>query len=1410
MDVLSAAGSQLGFLSGGVMGAEIRAKDWAATSLGPPQRWTISLKSAIRIMIASRYAMWMAWGPDLTFLCNDAYLPTLGSKQGWLGARSAKVWEEIWSDIGPRIDRVITQGEATWDEGLLLFLERSGFREETYHTFSYSPLADDDGTIAGMLCVVTEETERLLGERRLRVLRDLGLRFADCRTEAEIWNSLQTCLMAEGRDVPFALVYLIDADAEHATLACACGIQAGHAAAPLSLDAKAPWPLSAARMGEAQLLRLDGRTADLPRGPWDKPASDALMMPISAHGQARPIGTFIAGLNPYRPLDADYRGFLNLLVGQIAAALANANAYTAERARAEALAQLDKAKTAFFSNISHEFRTPLTLMIGPLEDALASPESTPALREFVSVAHRNSLRLLRLVNALLDFSRIEAGRMRAAYQPTDLAAFTTDIAESFRAAIEKSGLTFGVQCTPLSEPVYVDRDMWEKIVLNLLSNAFKFTFRGGIELWLLEIEGGTRLDVRDTGTGIAPEELPRLFERFHRVEGAKGRSFEGSGIGLALVQELVNAHGGHIAVKSAAGSGSTFSVQLPFGVSHLPPERVVVHSEHTSPVRADLFVEEALRWLPTDDDPRPQPTIDTELPARAELEAGVDPAAQPAIGTLRSRVLVADDNADLRSYIARLLGENNCEVAAVGDGEAALAALRTSRPDILISDVMMPKLDGIGLLRAIRADPTLRELPVILLSARAGTDAQVEGLNAQADDYLTKPFSARELIARVRSNIAMARLRHEAVEAIRATRDELQRMNETLEQRVADRTSERDRLWGNSQELLAVTDGAGTYRAVNPAWTRVLGWSPQELIGRHFREIVHPDDQEASDIAFALACRGEMSNFENRLRHKEGGHRWISWLSTQQEGLIYAAGRHITKEREATDALHASESRLRTVFESSYQLQGLLALDGTLLDANATSLEVIGASRESVLGRPYWETPWFANTAGIPEFVRDAVSRSAAGEPVRRELEVNVAAGSRLFDFSMRPVHDQAGNVVAIVPEAVDITERRKAEEQLRQAQKIEAMGQLTGGVAHDFNNLLMVISGGLELLDRPIESSKRERIMNGMRQAVQRGSGLSRQLLAFSRRQSLRPEPVDLAHRIGAMRELLERSLRGDILVGTNFAADLWTVEVDPGELELVILNLAVNSRDAMPEGGRIDINAQNATDISHGELPGDFVCLSVADSGSGMAPEVMAHAFEPFFTTKEVGKGSGLGLAQTHGFCRASGGFVRIESTVGSGTTIFLYLPRSFKTAESPREPIDAAVSGPGLGRSGRVLLVEDDDEVAALTLDMLHQLGYESVRVTGAEAALGALANGRAIDVVFSDVMMPGAMNGIALAREVRRRRPELPILLTSGYADSGRREAGVPNVEMLAKPYRLNDLAAALTAARHGRPPRISGP
>jgi signal transduction histidine kinase len=796
-------GSHDPFASSGEMAALMRVKDWRSTPLGPVEGWPQSLRTIVRVLLTSRFAMWMGWGPELTFLYNDAYgAMTLGAKHPWaLGRPSHEVWAEIWTEIGPRIQQVMQTGTATWDEDLLLFLERNGYPEETYHTFSYSPIAGDDGSISGMLCVVTEETNRVIGERRMALLCDTAA--ATALTEGEMFAALSKVLNGS-KDLPFTLTYLIDED-RHARLVCRTGLPAYHPAAPTTIDlqtaANEIWPLGAAIANTATdtVATIPARFAYAADGPGSRPVTQALVLPLTQQGQRRTSGVVIAGLNPFRPLDDAYQAFVRLFVTQVSAGVVNIHAYQEERRRAQALAELDRAKTTFFSNVSHEFRTPLTLLLGPLEAAHRAHDRLPAdLRDQLELARRNSLRLLKLVNTLLDFSRIEAGRIRVRFEPIDLAAYTADLASTFRSAVESAGLTYTVAGTAVDEPVYVDREMWEKIVLNLISNAFKFTLDGEITVSLARRDDRVLLIVRDTGLGIPESELPRIFERFHRVEGAQGRSHEGSGIGLALVHELVKLHGGTIEVESKEHRGTTFTVSLPMGSAHLPADHVAKPTLPEQATAAMPYVEEALRWLPE---------------ATTVAAAAASAAASSAIaGDEIARVLLADDNADMREYAARLLSER-WRVDTVSNGRDALRRARAVRPDVIVTDVMMPGLDGFGLLRELRADPDLRAIPVIMLSARAGEEARLEGLAASADDYVVKPFSARDFLARVE------------VQLIKAQRRQ-------LEQEHLDRLA---LLFANAPVAIAVMRGPDhVYELANARYREMV--ARRDVVGRSIRE----------------------------------------------------------------------------------------------------------------------------------------------------------------------------------------------------------------------------------------------------------------------------------------------------------------------------------------------------------------------------------------------------------------------------------------------------------------------------------------------------------------------------------------------------------------------------------------------
>ena len=886
------------FSGGGEMGALMRALDWSKTAVGPVASWPQSLKTAVRIILTSRYAMFVWWGQELVNLYNDPYRSFLGIKHpAALGKSGRQVWAEIWEQIGPRAEAVLLRGESTYDEALLLLLARHGYHEETYFTFSYSPLPDDQGGVGGLFCVVTEETQRVIDERRLTLLREITAATAESLALNQVCESAAQCLSKARRDLPFTLIYLLDTEGKTLSKAAETGFTTAHPAGPASVsldDASAVWPFRAViESGRAVFVEdLSSRYTSVPRGEWNDEPESAVLLPIAQQGQLRPSGVFVAGLNPYRKFDDDYRGFVSLLSAQIGGALANAVAYESERRRAEALAELDRAKTRFFSNVSHEFRTPLALMLGPLEDVLSEGREAlgPERHKHLVVARRNALRLLKLVNTILDFSRIEAGRLEAVYEPIELCRFTQEVSSVFRSAMEKAGLDFSVECEAISEPVYVDRDMWEKMVLNLLSNAFKFTLEGSVQVRLRVVGNDVQLSVTDTGTGIPEEELPRVFERFHRVESSRGRTFEGTGIGLALVRELARLHGGSVNVTSSLGSGSTFMVTIPLGKSHLPANRIQEQpTRRPTALSGETYVEEAQHWLPRGSG---APADERVVPMLPSLAA----AASAQSASQRELIVLADDNADMREYVTHLL-RDKYRVHAVCDGREAVEATRRLHPDLVLTDVMMPVLDGFGVLDAIRNDPSLSSTPLILLSARAGEESRVEGWHAGANDYLVKPFTARELLARIGSHLAMARIRKEQIMA--------------------------------SQHLAAIVESAddaiiskdlnGVVTSWNRAAEKMFGYSAEEMAGRSITAIIPPELQADELQILETIARGERIDHFETVRLTKNGKPidvslTISPMKDEKGRIVGAAkiARDITQQKKTEQALRISE-RLASV-----------------------------------------------------------------------------------------------------------------------------------------------------------------------------------------------------------------------------------------------------------------------------------------------------------------------------------------------------------------------------------------------------------------------------------------------------------------------------------------------------------------
>ncbi|MFE9747952.1 ATP-binding protein [Saccharothrix saharensis] len=703
-----------------------RAHDWASTPLGPVESWPVELRAAIRTVMPSRVPMLLWWGPRLVQLFNHAYTPVLGGKYPRaIGQPGAECWAEVWDELEPLARQAMDEGVSTYSENQLLFLHRHGYREETYWTFSYSPVLAEDGSVAGIFVATTDVTARVLGERRLETLRQLGtLSIAEADTAADACRAAVKVLAGSAVDLPRVAAYLRTGE-EGPVLVASTGVGA---------DAPAAVVGRVSATGRAEMLGRD----------------KTLVLPLTA-GARGTHGALVVGLSPFRSFDQPYASFVDLVTAGVATAVDDTVAYEAERARATALAELDAAKTRFFQNISHEFRTPLTLLLAPLSTLLEDHAEVlpPDQREAVSAAHRAALRLRRLVDTLLDVARAEADHLHLRPEPTDVAALTADCAAMFRATAEGFGLELVVDVS--GGTVWLDQEMWARIVLNLLSNAVKFTPEGTVAVTVRTTEDSCVLTVADTGVGIPEAEQGRVFERFHQVDGVTGRSREGVGIGLSLVADLAAALGGTVSVRSTPGRGSTFTVTVPKSGAEAAARRMTVDDLAAS------FLGETRQWAP---------------PAAAEPEAG----------SAQRRVLLVEDNADMRDYLTRLLSAQHWRVDGVGDAETALEHARAVRPDLVLSDVMLPGRDGLALLGELRSDPVLARVPVVLLTARAGTGSAIEGLRNGADDYVVKPFHPAELIARARVHLELSSFR----EALLA---EGEREASTLREALASRST---------------------------------------------------------------------------------------------------------------------------------------------------------------------------------------------------------------------------------------------------------------------------------------------------------------------------------------------------------------------------------------------------------------------------------------------------------------------------------------------------------------------------------------------------------------------------------------------------------------------------------------------
>jgi len=1085
------------FAGDGEMAGLVRSHDWSQTSLGAIKTWSSSLRTAVSICLNSRFPMVIWWGKELVLIYNDAWRPILGTKHpNALGKSGWEVWPEMWSTIGEQLNGVLKTGQATWSDDLLLPAMRYGYLEEAYFTYSYSPIFLENGEVGGAFTAVTETTKRVIGERQLRTLRELAAKTVEAKSVEKACKIACASLANNPYDIPVALLYLVENDGRQARLVGTVGIEAGTAASPLQVNltqTSDQWQLAQVKStGEAAFIDdLKTRFGELSGGVWEESPHSAMVLPIAQSGQKHQLsGLLILGVSPRRKFDDDYRGFFDLVANNVSTAIANAYAYEEERQRAEALAELDRAKTLFFSNVSHEFRTPLTLMLSPVEEILthSANELPPDIHDQLNLVQRNGLRLLKLVNTLLDFSRIEAGRIQATYEPTDLATLTTELASVFRSAIEKAGMQLIVDCPPLPQPIYVDREMWEKIVLNLISNAFKFTFTGTITVSLRWIEtedteqnrtaplplypsaSFVQLSIQDTGIGIPAAEIPHLFERFHQVKGAQGRNFEGSGIGLSLVQELVHLHRGTVTVTSVEGEGSCFTVSIPTGSRHLPQERISSKKATSHTLNASSYVEEAWRCLPDEESRGAEEQGSKgagEQGSRGAGEQGRQRVAgvPPVVATAVSRgevtiptplpseapqplspsahILLADDNADMRNYVRRLLHQQY-EVETVADGVTALERIRQHPPDLLLTDVMMPGIDGFELLRSLRADPQTQGIPIILLSARSGEESRLEGLAAGADDYLIKPFSARELLARVEANLKMARLRRDAAQRER----ELQTVSEAAQRQAETATTNLETLLATIQDQFFVLDREWRYVYASDRVVEIVGIPRENLLGKKIWD-VFPDTVDTDFYTQAHRAMAEqlVTQFEYFYP------AWQRWFENRMypaaEGLSILVT-DITERKLAEAALQKSEAIARAKAE---ELETLMQISPVALwiahDPNCHYITANQTAYELIRTKPgEWATatppdgsyPFhfkqLRNGQEIAPYDLPMQRAARTGQEVTDELEFVFEDGTVKFIYgSAVPLKNEQGEIRGVVAAFVDITERKHTEEALKESE---------------------------------------------------------------------------------------------------------------------------------------------------------------------------------------------------------------------------------------------------------------------------------------------------------------------------------------------------------------------------------------
>ncbi len=1248
------------FLSGGgELGQRIRDYDWANTSLGPIENWPRSLRTCIRIMLSSRQPIWIGWGKDLIKLYNDPYKEIVGGKHPWaLGTPASVVWKDIWKDIQPMLEQVMERDEGTYVEAQLLIMERNGYPEETYYTFSYTPIPGDEGGTAGMICANTDDTDRIISERQLRTLTQLGKQLSNCHSNEEIIENTIETLKENPFDFPFALYRTISNN--KAVLAASTELHESWDLVPKEIDLNDQYQVAATireALSTGEMKVFEGvitKIGHMPKGSWEISPDKVIVLPLIKSGFNNPFGVLVIGLNPYRILDEKYLSFFQLVSDQVTNSFADVHVLREERRRAEALAEIDRAKTTFFSNISHEFRTPLTLLLGPIEELMNDARTIPENIIRMDIAYRNARRMEKLVNTLLEFSRIEAGRMEGNFSAIDVCTFTKDLVSSFRSAVEKAGMQLIYHCEPLRDEVFIDPDMWEKIVLNLVSNAFKYSSEGSIQVNVKQVNNHLQLTVTDTGIGIPENMLDKIFDRFHRIENTQGRSQEGTGIGLAMVKELVKLHHGSIEVQSEPGKGSSFIISIPAGTEHLIESRISNRStEHTVSKHADVFIQEALKWIPGEE------RLNGNLPGEmGEIE---DILTDTASGEKEFTVILADDNADMRQYVQRLLSRQFRVITAT-DGEEAFEKVVQKSPDLLITDVMMPKVSGFELLRRIRNHPDVKNLPVIFLSARSGEEAKVEGLDAGADDYLVKPFSAKELLARVEGNIKIAQSR---IAAEKRMRDVIRQMPvattllrgpEFIIEIVNEKGVE---LWGREYE-----------EVINQPLLEVL----PEIVSQGFDKILNGVYQSGE------AFRG----YEVPVELIRSGTPETVYLNFIYEPLkdgknnevtgIIAVGVDVSEQVLSRKKIEESQRDFQLMANAMPQLVWVADADGKVYYYNDRIAEFSGVRLENNIW--IWDGLVHPDDTYATENAWN--SSVATGGIYQVEHRIRMKDGSyRWFLSRGFPNKNEKGEIIKWFGTATDIHVFREyaavlEEEVKKRTNELYALNnslqqsnmelqQFAHVASHDLKEPLRKIKTFTKrLADDPgnVFSEKSRLYMGKVNSASDRMLMMIEGVLEYSMLNSKaqRKTDVDLNQTI----RLIESDL--ELLVAEHDATiqcdKLPVIEGAPVLIYQLFYNLINNSLKFSKKQGSAFINITSSKKVENKQ---EFAVIKVEDNGIGFEQVYSDSIFTTFtrLNSKDSYEGTGLGLSLCKRIVERHGGSIEAFGKVNQGATFILHLP-------------------------------------------------------------------------------------------------------------------------------------------------------